>query len=88
MENQEKLYSKKGKLKRKYYEMELARLQEELVKLQYWIKNRNLKVCVVFEGRDAAGALAAPLNGQPFSQLRQPRARYGRTVGSLQTGGC
>jgi polyphosphate kinase 2 len=50
-----KRYNKKGKLKRKYYEKELARLQEELVKLQYWIKDQGLKVCVIFEGRDAAG---------------------------------
>jgi polyphosphate kinase len=49
------MYNKKGKLKKKYYERELARLQEELVKLQYWIKDRGLKVCVIFEGRDAAG---------------------------------
>ncbi|MBM3121043.1 MAG: polyphosphate kinase 2 [Chloroflexi bacterium] len=44
-----------GKLNRKTYDKELARLQEELVKLQYWIKERGLKVCVIFEGRDAAG---------------------------------
>jgi len=54
-EKEKKLYSKKGKLKRKYYEKELERLQEELVKLQHWIKDQGLKVCVVFEGRDAAG---------------------------------
>lgn len=48
-------YTKKGKLKRKYYEQELDHLQRELVKLQYWIKDQGLKVCVVFEGRDAAG---------------------------------
>ena len=44
-----------GELNKKTYEKELARLQEELVKLQYWIKDRGLKVCVIFEGRDAAG---------------------------------
>jgi polyphosphate kinase 2 len=49
------LYTKKGKLKKKVYEKELARLQEELVKLQYWIKEKGLKVVVIFEGRDAAG---------------------------------
>ncbi len=43
------------KLKRKYYEEELAKLQVELVKLQEWIKNQGLKVVVLFEGRDAAG---------------------------------
>lgn len=43
------------KLKRSFYEAELVRLQEELVKLQYWIKEAGLKVVVLFEGRDAAG---------------------------------
>ncbi|MDH3194547.1 MAG: polyphosphate kinase 2, partial [Acidimicrobiia bacterium] len=43
------------KLKRSFYEAELVRLQEELVKLQYWIKENGLKVVVLFEGRDAAG---------------------------------
>ncbi len=43
------------KLKNKFYESELARLQIELVKLQEWVKDRGLKVAVVFEGRDAAG---------------------------------
>ena len=54
-EKKKKIYSKKGKLKRKIYEKELARLQEELVKLQYWIRDQKLKVVVIFEGRDAAG---------------------------------
>jgi len=43
------------KLKRTVYEKELARLQVELVKLQEWIKQQDLKVVVIFEGRDAAG---------------------------------
>ncbi|SFH69750.1 polyphosphate kinase 2, PA0141 family [Tindallia magadiensis] len=46
---------KQKKLKRKPYEKELVRLQEELVKLQEWIKHEGLKVVVIFEGRDAAG---------------------------------
>jgi polyphosphate kinase 2 len=40
---------------KRFYEKELARLQEELVKLQEWIRNEGLKVVVIFEGRDAAG---------------------------------
>ena len=40
---------------KKSYEKELARLQKELIKLQEWIRNKNLKVVVIFEGRDAAG---------------------------------
>jgi polyphosphate kinase 2 (PPK2 family) len=48
-------YTASGKLKSTHYNRELARLQTELVKLQYWIKDQGLKVCVIFEGRDAAG---------------------------------
>jgi polyphosphate kinase 2 len=43
------------RLKKKQYEKELRRLQEELCKLQDWIKYKGLRVMVVFEGRDAAG---------------------------------
>ena len=44
-----------GKLKRKDYERELARLHVEFVKLQQWVVHKGLRVCVVFEGRDGAG---------------------------------
>jgi polyphosphate kinase 2 len=40
---------------KKTYEKELARLQKELIKLQEWIRDKKLKVVVIFEGRDAAG---------------------------------
>jgi len=43
------------RLKKKPFERELGRLQVELVKLQNWIREKGLKVVVVFEGRDAAG---------------------------------
>ena len=43
------------KLRGKFYEKELARLQRELVKLQEHIQNKGLKVVVIFEGRDSAG---------------------------------
>ena len=46
---------KKKKLPREFYEKELFRLQVEMVKLQEWIKEKDLKVVVLFEGRDAAG---------------------------------
>ena len=48
-------YKKDGKLRNSFYEAELLRLQEELVKLQYWVKDKGLRVIVLFEGRDAAG---------------------------------
>jgi polyphosphate kinase len=38
----------------KYVE-ELAHLQIELIKMQEWVKYNRLRVCVIFEGRDAAG---------------------------------
>jgi polyphosphate kinase 2 len=45
----------KGKLDRAFYEQELLKLQIELVKLQEWVRHRQLRIVVVFEGRDAAG---------------------------------
>lgn len=47
--------SNKEKYPKKLYEKELLRLQKELIKLQAWIKEKNLQVVVIFEGRDAAG---------------------------------
>ena len=37
------------------YEKELLKLQAELVDLQQWVAKHNKRVCVIFEGRDAAG---------------------------------
>jgi polyphosphate kinase 2 len=48
-------YKKNGGLKSRFYEKELLRLQEEMVKIQYWVKAQNMRVVIVFEGRDAAG---------------------------------
>ncbi len=45
----------KLKLGRKEFEAELEKLQVELVKMQEWVKATGAKVCVLFEGRDAAG---------------------------------
>jgi polyphosphate kinase 2 len=43
------------RLDREVYERELLRLQRELVKLQEWVRTEGLQICVLFEGRDAAG---------------------------------
>jgi polyphosphate kinase 2 len=37
------------------YVDELVRLQFELLKMQEWVRLQRLRVCVLFEGRDAAG---------------------------------
>ena len=51
----EHVHRKPKRIKSKVYDQELARLQEELVRLQRWIRHKGLKVVVIFEGRDAAG---------------------------------
>lgn len=58
---QEEEKSKKGKvqvwMKRETveYEKELAKLQVELLKFQNHVKDKGLKILMIFEGRDAAG---------------------------------
>src|ERR1700712_5857590 len=47
--------AKLPKIKKKAYEIELARLQSELVTLQQWVKASGTRVVAIFEGRDAAG---------------------------------
>ncbi len=45
----------KKKMKQKKFEEELVRLQAKLCILQDWVKEKGLRVIIVFEGRDAAG---------------------------------
>ena len=45
----------KTKMGRKEYERALLKLQVELCELQEWVKQKGLRVIVVFEGRDGAG---------------------------------
>src|SRR5690242_16620204 len=44
-----------SKMKRKDYEKELRKLQVQLCHLQEWVKEKKLRVVILFEGRDAAG---------------------------------
>jgi polyphosphate kinase 2 len=66
------------KLKRKFYEEELLRLQVELVKMQDWVRHKGLRVVVIFEGRDAAGKggvikrITQPLNPRVCSVVALP----------------
>ena len=58
----------KSHIKNKFYKKVITRLQNELVKLQYWVKKNNYRLVIVFEGRDAAGkggiikTITQPLN--------------------------
>ncbi len=49
------LSDKQPKLSNKEYEAEITKLHAELVKLQYWVQAKGLRIIVLFEGRDAAG---------------------------------
>ena len=68
-----------GKLDRKLYEKELARLQVELVKMQYWVKATGFRLIVLFEGRDAAG------KGGTIKRITEPLNPRGCRVVALGT---
>ncbi len=55
MKDKDSKNNRQQKLKRKTYEKELRRLQAELCLLQEWVKEKGLRVIVLFEGRDGAG---------------------------------
>jgi polyphosphate kinase 2 len=42
-------------MKREDFDRELRLLQAELVKVQFWAQKTGARICVLFEGRDAAG---------------------------------
>ena len=52
---EENNFSLDNALKKLKYETELQKLQSELVNLQQWIRQKKLRVAVLFEGRDASG---------------------------------
>jgi polyphosphate kinase 2 len=63
------------KLKRKDYEKELARLHAELVKLQHWVVEKRLRVCVV--------ALPAPTDREKSQMYLQRYIRYFPAAGEV-----
>jgi polyphosphate kinase len=65
------------KVRKSEYEERLAELQLELVKMQYWVKQRGLRVIVVFEGRDAAG------KGGTIKRLTEPLNPRGANIVAL-----
>jgi polyphosphate kinase 2 len=57
--------------KAKDYEAELIRLQIEMLKMQQWAQATGAKVCILFEGRDAAGKGGAI---RRFTEHTNPRS--------------
>jgi len=68
-----------SKLPRNFYEGELARLQIELVKMQYWVKHTGTRIVILFEGRDAAG------KGGTIKRITDPLNPRGCRVVALGT---
>ncbi len=72
---------KKGRMlfKRKFYEVELRKLEIELVKFQKWVIDNKKRVLVIMEGRDGAGkggtikALTNRLNPRGFRTVALPK---------------
>ncbi|WP_027002687.1 polyphosphate kinase 2 [Hugenholtzia roseola] len=60
----------KSIVKTLHYEQSLELLQIELVKMQQWIIKNNIRLAIIFEGRDAAGKGGAILR---FTQHLMPR---------------
>lgn len=54
------------------YENQLYKLQSELVNLQEWVSKNKKRVCIIFEGRDAAGKGGAI---RRMTQHLNPRSR-------------
>ena len=67
------------RLNKKLYEAELVKLQTQLVKMQYWIKDTGYRMIVLFEGRDAAG------KGGTIKRLTEPMNPRGCRVVALGT---
>jgi polyphosphate kinase len=66
---------KAQRVPRKVYKAELSRLQLELARMQYWLRDEGARVVVVFEGRDAAG------KGSCIKRVMEPlNPRYARIV--------
>jgi polyphosphate kinase 2 len=67
-----------SRMKRKAYEKDLQKLQIELCHLQEWVKEKKLRVIVLFEGRDAAGkggtikAITAKVSPRVFRVVALP----------------
>ena len=67
------------RLKKKFYEEQLSKIQAELVKMQYWIKATGYRIVILFEGRDAAG------KGGAIKRLTEPMNPRGCRVVAIGT---
>ena len=67
-----------SRMKRKDYEKELQKLHVQLCQLQEWVREKQLRVIILFEGRDAAGkggtikAITAKVSPRVFRVVALP----------------
>jgi len=59
------------------YKKEISKINKDLVKLQYWVKDKGLRIIILFEGRDAAG------KGGTIKRLLEPMNPRGCNVVAL-----
>lgn len=70
--------NKHEKMSKNAYEQALSEIYVDLVKWQYWVKKKGLRIMIVFEGRDAAGKggtikrLIEPLNPRGCNVVALP----------------
>ena len=82
------------KLKRKTYEKDLRKLQVQLCRLQDWVKEKGLRVIVLFEGRDTAGkggtikALTERVSPRVFRVVALPAPPTAKRASSICSGTC
>lgn len=72
------MQNSKKKLNGKQYDAALLRLYHELVKLQYWVREKRLRLVITFDGRDAAG------KGGTIKRLTEPLNPRGCRVVALE----
>jgi polyphosphate kinase 2 (PPK2 family) len=73
-------------MKRKVYDKELRKLQIQLCQLQEWVKQKGLRIIILFEGRDAAGkggtikAITEKVSPRIFRTVALPALRIARNL--------
>ncbi len=69
-----RVYRKNGKIKTKFYNEELHRLQYEIVKLQKWVIDTKQRLLIIFEGMDTAGKSSTIKALSPYLNPRSSRS--------------
>jgi polyphosphate kinase 2 len=69
-----KVFKSNGKIKTKFYNKELLKLQYEIVKLQKWTIDTKQRLLIIFEGMDTAGKSSTIKALTPYLNPRSSRS--------------